>query len=144
MKLGIINSAFQQIGIDTATGLKHISRIGFDTVDIFTEAIGISKKEVSVVAKTAERLGLPIISLPVVAVGLIDFNEPVREFHIERCQKFIDLAQTWGAKNILLVLGEYIWQREVIPASAQWQWGLETCRRLGDYAAHEPARSTAW
>jgi len=134
MKLGIINSAFEQVGIDTATGLKHISRIGFDTVDIFTEAVGISKDEVRVVAKAAERLELPIISLPVVAVGLIDFNDPVREFHVERCKKFIDLARTWRAKNILLVLGEYIWQREVIPPAAQWQWGIETCRRLGDYA----------
>ncbi len=137
MKLGIINSAFQQAGIDTATGLKHISRIGFDCVDVFTEAVGISKKEVAQVAHTAEKLGLPIVSLPVVAVGLIDFNEPVREFHLERCRKFIDLAKTWGASNILLVLGEYLWQREVIPPQAQWQWGLETCRRLGDYADHK-------
>ncbi len=135
MKLGIINSAFQQVGMDTATGLKHISRIGFDTVDIFTEAVSISQKEISTVARTAEKLDLPIISLPVVAVGLIDFNEPVRSFHVERCKKFIDLAKTWNAKNILLVLGEYIWQKEVIPAAAQWQWALETCRELGDYAA---------
>jgi sugar phosphate isomerase/epimerase len=134
MKLGIINSAFQQVGIDTTTGLKHISRIGFDTVDIFTEAVGISKEEVRSVARTAEKLELPIISLPVVAVGLIDFNDPVRKFHVERCKRFIDLASAWNAKNILLVLGEYIWQREVIPAAAQWQWGIETCRELGDYA----------
>src|SRR5438094_7563391 len=134
MKLGIINSAFQQVGVDTVTGLQQIARIGFDTVDIFTEAVGISKQEVRLVANTTAKLGLPIISLPVVALGLIDFNEPVRNFHVERCKKFIDLAQTWGAKNILLVLGEYIWQREVIPPEAQWQWGLETCRRLGDYA----------
>src|SRR2546423_5138543 len=134
MRLGIINSAFQQVGIDTVTGLNHIARIGFETVDIFTEAMTISKKEVSLAERTAQRLELPIISLPVVAVGLIDFNDPVREFHVERCKKFIDLARTWGAKNILLVLGEYIWQREVIPPAAQWQWGIETCRRLGDYA----------
>jgi D-psicose/D-tagatose/L-ribulose 3-epimerase len=133
MKLGLINSAFQQVGIDTPTGLKHISRIGFDSVDIFTEAVGISKKEIKLVAGTSEKLGLPIISLPVVAVGLIDFNDPVREFHVERCRKFIDLARSWDAKNILLVLGEYMWQREVIPAEAQWKWGVETCRRLGDY-----------
>lgn len=135
MKLGIINSAFQQVGIDTATGLKHIARIGFDCVDVFTEAVGISKKEVTLVARTAEKLSLPIISLPVVSVGLVDFNEPVREFHLERTKRFIDLAAEWGAKNVLLVLGEYIWQREVIPAEAQWQWGIETCRRLGDYGA---------
>lgn len=135
MKLGIINSAFQQVGIDTATGLEHVARIGFDCVDVFTEAVGISRKEISLVARTSEKLNLPIVSLPVVSVGLVDFNEPVREFHIERTKKFIDLAADWGAKNILLVLGEYIWQREVIPPDAQWQWGLETCRCLGDYAA---------
>jgi sugar phosphate isomerase/epimerase len=135
MKLGIINSAFQQAGIDTPTGLKHIARIGFDTVDIFTEAVGISHREISLVARAAQKWRLPIISLPVVAVGLIDFNEPVRRFHLDRCKRFIDLARDWGAKNILLVLGEYLWQREVIPPAAQWQWAIATCRELGDYAA---------
>jgi len=134
MKLGIINSAFYQAGVDTITGLNHISRIGFDCVDIATEAIGISRKEVNRVARTTEKLGLPIISLPFSALGLVDFQEPVREFHIDRSKKFIELARTWNAKNILLVLGEYIWQREVIPPEAQWQWGIETCRRIGDFA----------
>lgn len=137
MRLGIINSAFQQVGMDTATGLGHIARLGFDCVDIFTEAVGIAKKEITLVRRTTEKLKLPVISLPVVAVGLIDFNEPVREFHLERCRKFIDLAAEWGAKNILLVLGEYLWQREVIPAAEQWRWGIDTCRRLGDYAARK-------
>jgi len=134
MKLGIINSAFYQAGVDTATGLKHISRIGFDCVDIHTEASDISKKEISLVANTCEKLGLPIISLPVCSLGLVDFAPPVRDFHISRTKKFIDLAQTWRAKNVLLVLGEYMWQREVIPPEAQWNWALETCRRIGDYA----------
>jgi len=70
-----------------------------------------------------------------VAVGLIDFNEPVRRFHLDRCKRFIDLARDWEAKNILLVLGEYLWQREVIPPAAQWQWAVAACRQLGDYAA---------
>src|SRR5882762_311253 len=134
MKLGIINSAFCEAGVDTATGLKHIARIGFDCVDIHTEASDISKKEISLVANTCDNLGLPIISLPVCSLGLADFAAPVREFHIERTKKFIDLAKTWRAKNVLLVLGEYVWQREVIPAEAQWQWALETCRIIGDYA----------
>jgi len=44
----------------------------------------------------------------------------------------IDLAAEFGAKNVLLVLGEYIWQREVIPPQAQWDWGVQACKILGD------------
>lgn len=134
MKLGIINSAFSQAGVETATGLEHIARIGFDCVDIFTEAMSITTNEKTMISKTCERLDLPMISLPVVALGLIDFNEPIRDFHVDRCKKFIDLAKDFDAKNILLVLGEYLWQREVIAPNAQWQWAISACRRLGDYA----------
>ena len=137
MKLGIINSAFGQAGVDTATGLQHIARIGFDTVDIFTEAMSIAPEEKRLVSDTCRKNNLPIVSLPVVAAGLIDFNEPVRAFHVQRCQAFVDLAAEWGAKNILLVLGEYIWQREVIPAAEQWRWAVESCRTLGDYAGQK-------
>ena len=38
------------------------------------------------------------------------------------------------SKNLLLVLGEYIWQREVIPPEAQWEWGVESVKQLGQYA----------
>ena len=68
------------------------------------------------------------------ATGLIDFNDPVRAFHVERCKRFIDLCAEFGAGNLLLVLGEYIWQREVIAPTDQWNWAVETCRELGDYA----------
>jgi sugar phosphate isomerase/epimerase len=134
MRLGIINSAFQQLGIDTETGLKHIARIGFDCVDIFTEAMTISAEEKRVIARTCEREKLPIVSLPVVATGLIDFNDPVRDFHVARCKQFLDLAAEFGARNILLVLGEYLWQKEVIAPADQWRWAVESCRALGDYA----------
>jgi sugar phosphate isomerase/epimerase len=137
MKLGIINSAFSQVGLPTATGLEHIARIGFDCVDIFTEAMTLSAEEKRIIASTCERNGLPIVSLPVVATGLIDFNEPVRDFHVARCKRFIDLAAEFQAANVLLVLGEYLWQREVIAAADQWRWAIETCRMLGDYAGEK-------
>lgn len=134
MKLGIINSAFGQAGVDTATGLKHIARIGFDTVDIFAEAMTISAKETKLIGNTCQKAGLPIVSCVCVATGLVDFNDPVRDYHVERVKKHVDLAAELGAKNVLLVLGEYIWQREVIPPQVQWDWGVETCRKIGDYA----------
>ena len=137
MKLGIIDSAFQQAGVDTKSGLEHIARIGFDCVDIFTEALSISEEDICLIEETCLKNNLPVTSLPVVSAGLIDFNEPVREFHLQRCKKFIDLCARFNADNLLLVLGEYIWQREVIPPDAQWQWAVENTKLLGDYAAEQ-------
>jgi sugar phosphate isomerase/epimerase len=134
MKLGIINSAFAQAGVDTATGLQHIARIGFDTVDLFAEAMTISPSEKRLIAQTCEKANLPIVSCVVVATGLIDFNDPVRDFHVMRVKRHVDLAAEVGASNVLLVLGEYLWQKEVIPPAVQWNWALETCRAIGDYA----------
>ncbi|MGH9677676.1 MAG: sugar phosphate isomerase/epimerase family protein, partial [Candidatus Acidiferrum sp.] len=69
MKLGIINSAFAQAGVDTATGLSHIARIGFDTVDLFAEAMTITPDEKRLIARTCQKEKLPIISCVVVATG---------------------------------------------------------------------------
>jgi sugar phosphate isomerase/epimerase len=45
------------------------------------------------------------------------------------------LAYEYEAKNLLLVLGEYIWERQVIPPAEQWQTGVRNVRELGKYAA---------
>ena len=37
-------------------------------------------------------------------------------------------------KNVLLVLGEYIWQKEVIPPAEQWATAVKHVRALGEYA----------
>src|SRR5206468_7260888 len=36
---------------------------------------------------------------------------------------------------LLLVLGEYIWNKEVIPPAEQWKTAVTNCRLLGEYAA---------
>jgi sugar phosphate isomerase/epimerase len=135
VKLGIINSAFAQTGVDDKTGLEHIARIGFDTVDIFSEAMTITEAEKNLIKDTCSRLNLPIVSVVVVAAGLVDFNDPVRHFHVERVKKFVDLAKEFNARNVLLVLGEYIWQREVIPPQTQWEWGVQHVKEIAQYAA---------
>ena len=137
MKLGIINSAFGQAGVDTKTGLEHVARIGFDVVDVFTEAMTITEEEIVSIENTCAENNLPIVSLPIVSAGLIDFNDPVRDFHLERGKKFIDLCARFKADNLLLVLGEYIWQREVIPPEAQWGWAVENTQALADYGAEQ-------
>lgn len=135
MKLGIIDSAFEQAGVDRETGLDHIARIGFDCVDLFVEACDFPEESFQRVKARVERLGLPVVSLPVVACGLVDFNAPVRKFHVDRVHRFSELAARFGGRNLLLVLGEYLWQREVIPPEAQWAWGVEGVCEIGRRAA---------
>ena len=91
--------------------------------------------EQKLIKDECDRLKLPIVSIACVAVGLIDFNPSVQRFHVERVKKYLDLAYEYEAKNVLLVLGEYIWNQEVIPPEEQWKTGVKNCRILGDYAA---------
>src|ERR671922_1758415 len=135
MKLGLINSAWAQSGKDTAYGIRMTKEIGFDTIDIFTDPLEIDVKERRLIKRECDRAGLPIVSLACVAVGLIDFNPSVQKFHRQRCRAYLDLAYEYEAKNLLLVLGEYIWERQVIPPDEQWQTGVRNVRELGKYAA---------
>jgi D-psicose/D-tagatose/L-ribulose 3-epimerase len=135
MKLGLINSAWAQSGRDTAYGIRMTREIGFDTIDIFTDPLDIDIKERRLIKRECDRVGLPIVSLACVAVGLVDFNPSVQRFHLQRCRAFLDLAYEYEARNLLLVLGEYIWQQEVIPPAEQWQTGVRNVRALGEYAA---------
>ncbi|HVC96614.1 MAG TPA: sugar phosphate isomerase/epimerase [Pirellulales bacterium] len=131
MRLGLINSAWVQAGQPTAFGLRKTKEIGFDTVDVFVDPLDIDVRERRAIKNECDRLGLPIVSLACVAVGLIDFNPSVRRFHLDRVRAYLDLAYEYEARNVLVVIGEYIWNREVIPPAEQWRLGVEALRELG-------------
>ena len=134
MKLGLINSAWVQAGRGTAFGIQETKRIGFDSIDIFADPLEIDIKEKRLIKDECERASLPIVSIACVAVGLIDFNVSVQRFHIERVKAYLDMAYLFEAKNVLLVLGEYIWQQEVIPPAVQWATAVQHVQALGEYA----------
>jgi len=134
MRLGLINSAWVQSGQPTEFGLRKTKELGFDTVDIFADPLDLDIRERCLIKRECDRLELPIVSLACVAVGLIDFNPSVQRFHFDRVQAYLDLAYDYEARNVLLVLGEYIWNQEVIPPAEQWKQGVEQVRRLGERA----------
>ena len=135
MKLGLINSAWAQAGRETAWGIQRTKELGFDTIDIFTDPLDIDVRERRLIKTECDRLDLPIVSICCVAVGLIDFNPSVQRFHLDRVLRYLDLAYEYEADNVLLVLGEYIWNQEVVPPDEQWSIGVGNCRRLADRAA---------
>jgi sugar phosphate isomerase/epimerase len=135
MQLGLINSAWAQAGRDTAFGIRMTKEIGFDTIDIFADPLDMSPEERLLIKRECDKVGLPIVSIACVAVGLIDFNPSVQRFHLERTRAYLDLAREYKAKNVLLVIGEYIWEKQVIPPAEQWQTAVRNLRELGQYAA---------
>src|SRR5829696_7925968 len=135
MKLGLINSAWVQSGRGTAWGIRQTKAIGFDTIDIFADPLDLDAKERKLIRTECENVGLPVISVACVAVGLIDFNPSVQRFSLDRCRAYLDFCYELGARNLLLVLGEYIWDRQVIPPAEQWATGVKHLKTLGDYGA---------
>jgi len=135
MKLGLINSAWAQAGRETAFGIRKTKEIGFDSIDIFADPLDTDAKERKRIRVECEKAGLPIVSVACVAVGLVDFNPSVQRFHMDRCEAYLDFCYELEAKNLLLVLGEYIWEKQVIPPAEQWQTAVRNCRQLGNYAA---------
>ncbi len=135
MKLGLISSAWLGTWVDTASGIRLTKEIGFDTIDIFADPLEIGPEERRLIRKTCESSGLPVISVVCCALGIADFNKPVREFHVLRAKRYLDFGYELEARNMLLVLGEYIWQKEVIAASDQWKWAVEHVRELAEYAS---------
>jgi sugar phosphate isomerase/epimerase len=135
MRLGLINSAWAQTGKDTSFGIWKTQEIGFDTIDLFVDPLDASAMELKLIEYECQRAGLPIVSLCCVALGLVDFNPSVQRFHVDRVKAYLDLARRFGAHNVLLVLGEYVWQKEVIAPSEQWDAGVRNVRTLGRYAA---------
>ncbi len=134
MKLGLINSAWVQAGQGTAYGIWKTREIGFDSIDIFADPLDLNGQERALIRRECAAAGLPIISVACVAVGLVDFNPSVQRFHLDRVSAFLDMAQEFQARNLLLVLGEYIWQKEVIPPQDQWATAIKHVRTLGERA----------
>jgi sugar phosphate isomerase/epimerase len=135
MKLGLINSAWAQAGKGTAFGIRQTKAIGFDSIDIFADPLDIDAKERRLIRRECEAARLPVVSVACVAVGLIDFNPSVQRFHLDRCRAYLDFCHELEANNLLLVLGEYIWERQVIPPAEQWSIAVKHLKALGDHAA---------
>lgn len=134
MKLGLINSAWLGTPIGTAEGIHLTKEIGFDTIDIFADPLEINARERRIIRLACRDADLPVRSVVGIALGIADFNAPVRKFHIDRARAYLDLVYDLEAGNFLIVLGEYIWEQQVIRPEDQWKWAVEGLQTLGEHA----------
>jgi D-psicose/D-tagatose/L-ribulose 3-epimerase len=135
LELGMISSTWIGTGVDIEEGIRQAKKIGFDTYDIFEDALDLSDAERAQIKGWCDEVGLPIRSQVCVAFGLVDFNPSVQRFTLDRIKANIDQAAGFGARNLLLVVGEYFWDGEVFPRPAIWDIAVGNVRQAGEYAA---------
>jgi len=134
LELGMISSTWFDTKIGLEEGIRTAKEIGFDTYDIFEDPLDIDDDTRRLIKETAEEVGLPIRSVVCVAFGIVDFNPSVRRFTLDRIKAYVDQGAYLGARNVLLVVGEYYWDGEVFPNAAIWDMAKEMVREAGEYA----------
>ena len=134
LELGMISSTWLGTKVGLEEGIRKARDIGFDSYDIFEDPLDIDDETRKLIKDTCEEVGLPIRSVVCVNFGLVDFNPSVERFAMDRARAYIDQGAYFGARNILLVIGEYFWDGEVFPTDAIWGSVVERVRTLGEYA----------
>jgi D-psicose/D-tagatose/L-ribulose 3-epimerase len=134
LELGMISSTWIGTKIGLEEGIRKAKEIGFDTYDVFEDPLDIDDETRRLIKETAEEVGLRIRSVVCVAFGIVDFNPSVRKFTLDRIKAYVDQGAYLGARNVLLVVGEYFWDCEVFPKEAIWGLAKEMVEDAGDYA----------
>jgi sugar phosphate isomerase/epimerase len=134
LELGMISSTWFGTGVDTEAGIRTAKEIGFDTYDIFEDPLDIDDATRQMIKDTCSEVGLPIRSVVCVAFGIVDFNPAVRRFTLDRIKAYVDQGAYFGARNVLLVVGEYYWDGEVFPRTAIWDMAKDMVKEAGEYA----------
>ena len=134
MELGMISSTWVGTKVGLEDGIRKAKEIGFDSYDIFEDPLDIDDDTRRLIKETADEVGLPIRSVVCVAFGIVDFNPSVRRFTLDRIKAYVDQGAYLGARNVLLVVGEYYWDGEVFPNAAVWGMSKEMVKEAGEYA----------
>ena len=134
MELGMISSTWLGTKVSRLDGIRTAKEIGFDTYDVFEDPLDLTDEERQEIKQTAEEVDLPIRSVVCVAFGIVDFNPSVRKFTLDRIKAYVDQGAFLGARNVLLVVGEYYWDCEVFPQAAIWDMAKEMVKEAGEYA----------
>src|SRR3954447_26911638 len=133
MELGMISSTWLGTKVGRLEGIRTAKQIGFDTYDVFEDPLDLTDEERQEIKQTADEVGLPIRSVVCVAFGIVDFNPSVRRFTLDRIKAYVDQGAFLGARNVLLVVGEYYCNCEVFPQAAIWDMAKEMVKESGEY-----------
>lgn len=134
MRLGLIEAVWEGSALEGRAGVEAAREIGFDSVDLVTDPLDLSEAALEQAVTDVRSLPLPVSGTICVALGIADFNPSVQRFHTERAKRHLDFAARVGASNMLLVIGDYLWKKEVIPPEEQWAAAVANVREVARHA----------
>jgi D-psicose/D-tagatose/L-ribulose 3-epimerase len=134
MRLGLLEAVWDGSGLEGRAGAQAAEEIGFESVDLITDPLDLTEAELEQAVADARSLPLPVAGGVCVALGIADFNPSVQRFHTERAKRHLDFAAQVGASNMLLVIGDYLWKKEVIPPEEQWDAAVSNAREVAQHA----------
>ena len=143
-RLGLVDSAWFGSPWEGRAGFEHARRIGFESIDLFVgyDPADRSAEERRTLSRDLDRAGLPPWALLCTPLGLTDFNDGVRSFHIARAKRVLDLAGELGAPSMMLCPGEYVFQGELLPREWEWARLVDAVRQIGEHAAEKRIRDS--
>ena len=115
MRVGLIEAVWDGSGYEGQRGIEIAKEIGYASVDLVTDPLDLTDGELDAAVDAGLAAPLPVAATICVSLGITDFNPSVRRFHTERAKRHVDFAARVGASNMLMVIGDYIWKKEVIP-----------------------------
>ena len=125
--------ARHKIGLEE--GIRTAKEIGFDTYDIFEDPLDIDDDDAPAdQGDRARRSGC--------RSGRSSASRSASSTSIRRCagsrstgsRRTSTRAPIFGARNVLLVVGEYYWDCEVFPKHAIWDMAKDMVKEAGEYA----------
>jgi sugar phosphate isomerase/epimerase len=135
VEIALIDAVWEGTPLEGSPGLVKAKEIGFDAIDVAFDPVDQSPEAVHQFIDDVRAVGLPTRSVVCVSLGFAgDYNPSVQRFHVERAKRHLDLAAQLEARNLLLVIGEYVWQQEIIPAADQWAAAVLNTREVSNYA----------
>ena len=121
MDFGLKGKVILITGADSGIGRATASTFAGEGADL--ALLGVTENQSA---------GLPIVSLVCTCLGLNDFNQAIRDYHIERAKNVVDLAAEFAsARNLCFVPGEYMFQKKLIPAKSEWDLVIDATRSGG-------------
>jgi sugar phosphate isomerase/epimerase len=134
MRVGLIEAVWDGSGYEGDRGAEIAKEIGYESVDLVTDPLDLVDGELQAAIDAAKAGPLPVAAGICVSLGITDFNPSVRRFHVDRAKRHVEFAAAVGASNMLMVIGDYVWKKEVIPPDEQWGWAVAALREIATLA----------